>query len=113
MHRWRKRHRAGIATVYLGTQVPPADWRRAADKAGARHSVTTAHRKRDAQLVAGLAESLGPAGTVHRFFAGVEPFTKMIYTGVFARHPKLKIMDAELKRPARLRPELVALFLRD
>jgi predicted TIM-barrel fold metal-dependent hydrolase len=39
---------------------------------------------------------LGPAGTVHRFFAGVEPFTKMIYTGVFARHPKLKIMDAEL-----------------
>ena len=39
---------------------------------------------------------LGPAGTVHRFFAGVEPFTKMIYTGVFARHPKLKIMDAEV-----------------
>jgi len=39
---------------------------------------------------------LGPAGTVHRFFAGVEPFTKMIYTGVFARHPKLRIMDAEL-----------------
>ncbi len=56
--------RAGIATVYVGTQVPPADWRRAADKAGARHSVTTAHRKRDAQLVAGLAESLGPASTV-------------------------------------------------
>ena len=39
---------------------------------------------------------LGPSGTVHRFFAGVEPFTKMIFTGVFARHPKLKIMDAEL-----------------
>jgi predicted TIM-barrel fold metal-dependent hydrolase len=39
---------------------------------------------------------LGPAGTVHRFFAGVEPFTKMIYTGVFARHPKLRFMDAEL-----------------
>jgi predicted TIM-barrel fold metal-dependent hydrolase len=36
------------------------------------------------------------AGTVHRFFAGIEPFTKMIYTGVFKRHPKLKVMDAEL-----------------
>jgi predicted TIM-barrel fold metal-dependent hydrolase len=42
------------------------------------------------------APGLGPAGTVHRFFAGVEPFTKMIYTGVFARHPKLRFMDAEL-----------------
>ena len=39
---------------------------------------------------------LGPAGTVHRFFAAIEPFTKMIYTGVFARHPKLKFMDAEV-----------------
>jgi predicted TIM-barrel fold metal-dependent hydrolase len=39
---------------------------------------------------------LGPAGTVHRFFAGIEHFTKMIYTGSFARHPKLKIVDAEL-----------------
>jgi len=42
------------------------------------------------------APGLNVAGTVHRFFAGVEPFTKMIYTGVFKRHPKLKIMDAEL-----------------
>ena len=39
---------------------------------------------------------LGPAGTVHRFFAAVEPFTKMIYTGVFARHPRLKLVDAEV-----------------
>ncbi|MGE3690894.1 MAG: amidohydrolase family protein [Novosphingobium sp.] len=39
---------------------------------------------------------LGPAGTVHRFFAGIEHFTKMIYTGSFARHPKLKMVDAEL-----------------
>lgn len=36
------------------------------------------------------------AGTVTRFFAGVEPLTMLIYTGVFARHPKLKVMDAEL-----------------
>lgn len=56
--------RAGIATIYLGTQVPQADWRRAAVKAGARHSVTAAHRKRDAQLAVGLAETLGPSSTV-------------------------------------------------
>lgn len=36
------------------------------------------------------------AGTVIRFFAGVEPLTMMIFTGVFKRHPKLVIMDAEL-----------------
>lgn len=36
------------------------------------------------------------AGTVTRFFSGVGPLTNMIYTGVFARHPKLKVMDAEL-----------------
>jgi len=39
---------------------------------------------------------LGPAGTVHRFFAGIEHFTKMIYTGTFTRNPKVKIVDAEL-----------------
>ncbi|MGB8365954.1 MAG: amidohydrolase family protein [Rhizomicrobium sp.] len=36
------------------------------------------------------------AGTVTRYFAGVEPLTMLIFTGVFKRHPKLKIMDAEL-----------------
>lgn len=36
------------------------------------------------------------AGTVIRFFSGVEPLTLMIFTGVFNRHPKLKIMDAEV-----------------
>lgn len=36
------------------------------------------------------------AGTVTRFFSGVAPLTNMIYTGVFARHPKLKVVDAEL-----------------
>jgi len=56
--------RAGIPTVYLGTQVPPADWRRAAIKAGSRHSITAAHRKRDAQLAIGLAEALDPVSTV-------------------------------------------------
>jgi predicted TIM-barrel fold metal-dependent hydrolase len=42
------------------------------------------------------APGLNVAGTVHRFFAAVEPFTKMIYTGVFKRHPKLKLVDAEV-----------------
>jgi predicted TIM-barrel fold metal-dependent hydrolase len=36
------------------------------------------------------------AGTVTRFFSGVEPLTLMIYTGLFKRHPKLRIMDAEV-----------------
>ena len=36
------------------------------------------------------------AGTVTRFFSGVEPLTVFIYTGVFRRHPNLKIMDAEV-----------------
>lgn len=36
------------------------------------------------------------AGSVIRFFSGVEPLTLMIFTGIFHRHPKLKIMDAEV-----------------
>jgi predicted TIM-barrel fold metal-dependent hydrolase len=36
------------------------------------------------------------AGTVTRFFSGVGPLTNLIYTGVFARHPKLVVIDAEL-----------------
>lgn len=36
------------------------------------------------------------AGTVIRFFSAVEPMTLLIYTGVFKRHPKLKIVHAEV-----------------
>jgi predicted TIM-barrel fold metal-dependent hydrolase len=36
------------------------------------------------------------AGTVVRFFSGVQPLTYMIFTGVFKRHPKLMIVDAEV-----------------
>jgi predicted TIM-barrel fold metal-dependent hydrolase len=36
------------------------------------------------------------AGTVVRFFSGVQPLTYMIFTGVFKRHPNLKILDAEV-----------------
>ena len=36
------------------------------------------------------------AGSVIRFFAGVEPMTLLIFTGVFQRHPKLKFVDAEV-----------------
>ena len=36
------------------------------------------------------------AGTVIRFFSGVEPLTMLIFSGVFQRHPELKIVDAEV-----------------
>lgn len=36
------------------------------------------------------------AGTVVRFFSGVQPLTYMIFSGVFERHPKLVVMDAEV-----------------
>jgi predicted TIM-barrel fold metal-dependent hydrolase len=36
------------------------------------------------------------AGTVYRFFAGVRPLTYMLFAGVFERHPKLKIVAAEV-----------------
>lgn len=39
---------------------------------------------------------LAVAGIAIRFFAAVEPFTQMIMTGVFKRHPRLKIVDAEV-----------------
>lgn len=39
---------------------------------------------------------VGMAWTVTRFFSAVQPLTNLIYTGVFARHPKLKIVIAEV-----------------
>ncbi|MGB8365192.1 MAG: amidohydrolase family protein [Rhizomicrobium sp.] len=39
---------------------------------------------------------LNIAGSVVRFFAGVEPLTNLIFTGVFQRHPKLMVVDAEV-----------------
>jgi predicted TIM-barrel fold metal-dependent hydrolase len=36
------------------------------------------------------------AGTVIRFFSGVQPLTHFIFTGVFDRHPTLVIVDAEV-----------------
>lgn len=39
---------------------------------------------------------LNVAGTVSRFFSGVQPLTNLIFTGVFARHPKLVVIDAEV-----------------
>ena len=35
-------------------------------------------------------------GTVWRFFSSIRPFTYLIYGGVFDRHPKLKIVGAEV-----------------
>ncbi|MDG2004556.1 MAG: amidohydrolase family protein [Novosphingobium sp.] len=39
---------------------------------------------------------LNVAGSVIRFFAGVEPLTNLTFTGVFDRHPKLKFVHAEI-----------------
>jgi predicted TIM-barrel fold metal-dependent hydrolase len=39
---------------------------------------------------------LNVASSVIRFFAGVDPLTKLIFTGVFERHPRLKMLDAEI-----------------
>src|SRR5262249_3251635 len=36
------------------------------------------------------------AGTVVRFFSSIDPLTYMIFTGVFKRFPKLKIVAAEV-----------------
>jgi predicted TIM-barrel fold metal-dependent hydrolase len=36
------------------------------------------------------------ATSVTRFFAGVDPLAKLIFTGVFQRHPALKIVHAEI-----------------
>jgi predicted TIM-barrel fold metal-dependent hydrolase len=35
-------------------------------------------------------------GTVWRFFSSIRPFTYLIYSGIFDRHPKLKIVGAEV-----------------
>jgi predicted TIM-barrel fold metal-dependent hydrolase len=42
------------------------------------------------------APGVSMAWTVTRFFSGVQVFTNMIYTGIFQRHPKLKVVNAEL-----------------
>ena len=39
---------------------------------------------------------LNVAGIVERFFSGVTPLTRMIFTGLFERHPKLRFVDAEV-----------------
>jgi predicted TIM-barrel fold metal-dependent hydrolase len=36
------------------------------------------------------------AGSVIRFFAAVEPLTMMIFSGLFQRHPRLKVVHAEV-----------------
>ena len=43
-----------------------------------------------------INQKITTAGTVYRFFAAVKPFTYMVMSGVFARHPALKIVAAEV-----------------
>jgi predicted TIM-barrel fold metal-dependent hydrolase len=42
------------------------------------------------------APGLNIAGIVERFFSGITPLTRMIFTGVFERHPGLRFVDAEV-----------------
>jgi predicted TIM-barrel fold metal-dependent hydrolase len=42
------------------------------------------------------APGLNIAGIVERFFSGITPMTRMIFTGVFERHPQLRFVDAEV-----------------
>lgn len=50
--------RAGVAMIYLGSDVPPAAWTDALTATGAVMSVTTIPRRADARRVATLAERL-------------------------------------------------------
>ena len=43
-----------------------------------------------------IKQKITTAGTVYRFFAAVRPFTYMVMSGVFARHPDLKFVAAEV-----------------
>ena len=50
--------RAGVATVYLGAQVPVTAWRLAVGKVGARSVVSSLHRRADAGRLAPVALAL-------------------------------------------------------
>jgi len=39
---------------------------------------------------------LSVAGTVQRWFSGIPPLTEMVFTGLFERFPRLKMVDAEV-----------------
>jgi predicted TIM-barrel fold metal-dependent hydrolase len=41
-------------------------------------------------------QKITTAGTVYRFFSAIKPFTYMVMSGVFAKHPSLKIVGAEV-----------------
>ncbi len=42
------------------------------------------------------SQNFSAAGTVYRFFSGVRPLTYMIFSGMFDRHPDLKVVAAEV-----------------
>ena len=41
-------------------------------------------------------QKITTAGTVNRFFSAVKPFTYMVMSGVFSKHPSLKFVAAEV-----------------
>jgi len=42
------------------------------------------------------APGLNVAGIVERFFAAIPPFSQLAFTGLFERHPNLKLVEAEV-----------------
>jgi predicted TIM-barrel fold metal-dependent hydrolase len=43
-----------------------------------------------------IEQNITAGGTVYRFFSAIRPFTYMILGGVFARHPALQVVAAEV-----------------
>ncbi|MBO0879591.1 MAG: amidohydrolase [Mycobacterium sp.] len=52
--------------------------------------------KSEATPMTDAAPGLNVAGIVERFFTGVGPFSRLVFTGLFERFPKLKFIDAEV-----------------
>ena len=53
-------------------------------------------KPQDADFDEVINQQITTAGTVYRFFAAIKPFTYMVMSGVFARHPALKFVGAEV-----------------
>ena len=59
------------------------------------------HRQMGGKVVSkksvfGGAPGLNMSKIVQRFFSAIEPFSDLVYTGLFERFPKLKFVDAEV-----------------
>ena len=62
--------RSGLRTVYLGAQVPVPAWREAVVETGARHAVTSLHRRADAVRLRPVAAALADLPTLALWVGG-------------------------------------------